>query len=140
MCFFGGASFKYQRMHYCLCISRPGCKQPCSSLPSSSPMRSSFQVQQSSINLIHSPTPSSGREPAAFGRQRTGVRPPVQPARRSCCCASVPSLRRYTQLPFACCCLHVSAALHSRELPANEASKPGRGRVGLANQDHSLVN
>lgn len=63
------------------------------SLPSSSPMRSSFQVQQSSINLIHSPTPSSGREPAASGPQITGVRPaapPQQPARRSCCCASVP--------------------------------------------------
>lgn len=60
-----------------------------SSLPSSSPMRSSFQVQQSSINLIHSPTLSSGREPAAYGRQITGVRPPPQPARRSCCCALV---------------------------------------------------
>lgn len=37
-------------------------------------------------------------------------------------------------------CLHVSAALHSRELLTNEAAEPGRGRHGPANQGHSPVN
>lgn len=128
---------------------------PSGSSPSSSPMRSSFQVQQSSINLIHSPTPSSGREPAASGRQITGVRPPPQPARRSCCCALVLSLRcppsplllidthslslsfSHTHSFFL---QHVSAALHSRELLTNEAAEPGRGRHGPANQRHCPVN
>lgn len=42
-------------------------------LPSSSPMRSSFQVQQNSINLIHPPMQSSGREPAASVWRISGV-------------------------------------------------------------------
>ncbi|KAK5904660.1 hypothetical protein CesoFtcFv8_006197 [Champsocephalus esox] len=51
---FGGASCVLFR---CLCISRPAaCISSRGSLPSSSPMRSSFQVQHSSINLIHSLT------------------------------------------------------------------------------------
>lgn len=84
-----------QRTRRCFCMSprrrrRQRLFTPSRSLPSSSPMRSSFQVQQSSINLIHSPTPSSGREPAASAwRDNRRVRPPPQPGRRSCCCACV---------------------------------------------------
>lgn len=75
-----GQSKRFYLLTLSLCIILPvfltkhrprpgGCKQPnkqprSGSSPSSSPMRSSFQVQQSSINLIQSPTPSSGREPS----------------------------------------------------------------------------
>lgn len=73
-----------------LCLQRPlPFKRPhpaaaSSSSPSSSPMRSSFQVQQSSINLIHFPLVSSGeplvdREPVTDVPQRPhrSALPPV---------------------------------------------------------------
>lgn len=48
-------------------------QSPGAFLPSSSPIRSSFQVQQNSINLIHPPMQSSGREPAASVWRISGV-------------------------------------------------------------------
>lgn len=75
----------------CLRISRPvaasGSEDPAAPSPSSSPMRSSFQVQQSSINLIHSPTPRESQPPLVV--RKPVLRPPPQPAPRSCRCASV---------------------------------------------------
>lgn len=50
-----------------------------SCLPSSSPMRSSFQVQQSSINLIHSPTPSSGQSQPRLRNRKPADRRPAAP-------------------------------------------------------------
>lgn len=49
------------------------------------------------------------------------------------------SLRRPTQLPSARC-LHVSAALHSREALTNEAAEQCGGNRGLANHKHALLN
>lgn len=46
---------------------------PCAFLPSSSPMRSSFQVQQNSINLIHPPMQGSGREQPPSAWRISGV-------------------------------------------------------------------
>lgn len=58
-CTFDGV---FQQQH------RPSPVNSC--LPSSSPMCSSFQVQQSSINLIHPPTPSSGQsQPRLLNRK-----------------------------------------------------------------------
>lgn len=94
------------------------------SSPSSSPMRSSFHVQQSSINLIHSP----GREPAASANRcpstATAARPP--------CVGFSP--RRPAQVVAPARCLHASAPLHSGELLANEATEPGSGTDVAANQ------
>lgn len=72
-CVFGAAENALLFVHLPPHRRRIKLLSPTDSLPSSSPMRSSFQVQQSSINLIHSRTPSSRREPAASGRRITGV-------------------------------------------------------------------
>lgn len=85
----------------------------------------------------HSLSDTTLRERASrlWSTDNRRVRPPQQPARRSCCCASVAPCGS-TRSFF----LHVSAALHSRQPLTNEAARPGRGRDRAANQEQPLVN
>lgn len=69
-----GTGTEAQRAH----TRRRPTQSPGAFLPSSSPMRSSFQVQQNSINLIHPPMQSSGREPAASVWRISGVSEQLQ--------------------------------------------------------------